>query len=969
MIVSVKKGLSVFLCVFCVLITVRAEAATGYTFRQWGQETLDQIETDFRLYGSTNRNLYAESLTQRFSAYAWPQGIMFGALTAAAKVDPSHLETVSAMADAFHNRYRCYARGYWAYNASAGNCGDRYYDDNAWIAMVYMELHELTGSAEYLNRAREILVFCMSGENGPGDTYTGGIRWHESNTEGVSICSTAPTILANLMVYQATGLDQYLTDGLRLYNWLTAASFLRTSSGIYHEINQGPLGYLTAVMIQSAVRLYRITGNTDYLTEAQRLAAAMESQFINMNTFALGQTGKWGGHDMTNAYVDLYEVDGNPYWLDIAAGYLKFLYENGKDAATGRYPERWNNTSGSPSAALIDNASVARAFWKMADTVGGDTPKYGFIRSRTAGRSLRLQASATADNTPLILYDEYASWTSQMWARVDLGNGYYQLRSRSANKTVQPINNQSTNNTPAVIAQTDAFHYTQQWQLIDVGNGYFNIQNRLTGKSLQPLNNAAANNTAVILTETNLQQPSQHWQFVGYSVPTPIKTYLSINDGDWIQANRAVLEIGDTLSLKAQTNAPDGGGTWTWTAPNGTTANGLQEVTRHNLQLDWAGRYFVSYTHPNGAVSRAAVEISVPAAITLYQHCDYRGWAASFGVGAYTLADLIAAGGRNNDASSVKIAPGYTVTFYDNDHFQGPSLVKTADEVCFVADGWNDRISSFIVEGSARPLAHWRFNDRSGALAADASGNQRHAHLINADDHTWTTGKHCGGLYLDGVDTYLRVPGFTGIGGGQSRTCTAWVKTTTTQENLVLSWGRLQPGQKWMFGTVNGRFGVGIWGGSITTERPINDGQWHHVALVIPDSAAAIDHIQLYIDGRLETQVIINNNRPIATAADEDEVLIGTRIDPGGVNTYYEGFLDEVRIYDRALSPSHIGTLYAADALTADIEPDGVVDIHDFIRLAETWQTAQTGPADLNCDGQVDLADFAILAEEWLRVL
>lgn len=962
---SIKKGVWVFLCVFCVFVFSRAEAETGYTFRQWGQETLAQIETDFRLTGSSTRNLYAESLTQRFSAYAWPQGVMFGALAAASKVDPSYLETVSSMADAFQSRYRCYAQGYWAYNASAGNCGDRYYDDNAWIAIVYMELHELTGSTEYLNRAREILVFCMSGENGPGNTYDGGIRWHESNTDGVSICATAPTILANLMAYQATGIEHYLTDGSRLYHWLEAASFLRTSSGVYHEINQGPLGYLTAVVIQSAVRLYRITADKAYLSEAQRLAAAMEAQFINTTTYALGQTGKWGGHDMTNAYVDLYEADGNPYWLDIAAGYLTFLHRNCKDPASGRYPESWNNTSGNASASLIDNASVARAFWKMAGTVGGETPRYGFIRNRISGRSLRLQSSSTTDNTPLILYDENASSSSQMWARVDLGNGYYQLRSRAAGKTVQPLANQSANNTPAVIAQTDAFHYPQQWRLIDVGNGYFNIQNRLTGKSLQPLNNRTANNTAVILTETNLAQQSQHWQFVGYAVPTPIKTYLSINNGDWIQTARAILEIGDTVTLKAQTDGPDTGGTWTWIAPNGATANGLQEVTRSDFQSDWAGRYFVCYTNSNGATSRAAVEITVPTAVKIFQHCDYRGWRASFGIGAYTLADLIAAGGRNNDASSVKIVPGYTVTFYDNDNFQGPSLVKTAEEVCFVSDGWNDRITSFIVEGSERPVAHWPFNERSGTVAADASGNQRHAYLFNAADNIRTTGKHCGGLRLNGVDSYLRVPGFTGISGGQSRTCTAWVKTTATEQNLVLSWGRPQPGQKWMFGTVNGQFGAGVWGGNITTERTINDGQWHHVALVIPDStAAAIDDIQLYVDGRFETEVNINPNIPINTAA-ADDVLIGARIDPADA-TYYGGFLDEVRIYDRPLSATHIGKMYADNALSADIVPDGVVDMLDFIRLAETWQAADAGAADLDCDGHVDLADFAVLAEEWL---
>jgi len=52
----------------------------------------------------------------------------------------------------------------------------------------------------------------------------------------------------------------------------------------------------------------------------------------------------------------------------------------------------------------------------------------------------------------------------------------------------------------------------------------------------------------------------------------------------------------------------------------------------------------------------------------------------------------------NEDISSVRIASGYTVTFYIDDNFQGSTLTKTADDSCFVDDGWNDQITSMRIQ-------------------------------------------------------------------------------------------------------------------------------------------------------------------------------------------------------------------------------------------------------------------------------
>ncbi|RAW00404.1 M57 family metalloprotease [Pseudochryseolinea flava] len=111
--------------------------------------------------------------------------------------------------------------------------------------------------------------------------------------------------------------------------------------------------------------------------------------------------------------------------------------------------------------------------------------------------------------------------------------------------------------------------------------------------------------------------------------------------------------------------------------------------------LPWNG--FTQY-------DQVAVQVLYPnsggGSVTLRQHCDYSGWTANFGIGSYNLAALQAAGAVNNDASSIRVPAGLRVTFYENDNLTGATLVRTADDNCFVNEGWNDRVSSLRVEAN-----------------------------------------------------------------------------------------------------------------------------------------------------------------------------------------------------------------------------------------------------------------------------
>ena len=336
---------------------VTEPARPGSEFAAWGEETLDAIERDFRKAGS---DLYVEALGKDPISFNWPAGVQLHALIAAGRI--AQAET---FANAIHDAYWCNTRDRWGYNAGAYGCGDRYYDDNAWVAKALMELHEKTQKAVYLERAREVLAFSMSGENAPDVQPHGGIRWHEGDADGQCLCATAPTLVANLMIHRATGEQQYLTDGLRLYEWVKNNRY---------GYGPGYRGYENAVITQGAILLFQITHDYKYLDDAHHIAYAMESNYVDWQTHALRETGQWGGHDMTNAYVDLFNADGDVTWLNIVAGYLEFLHANSKDQ-NGRYPETWTETGVEGKPELLFQAAAARAFARMGNTQGGG-PKF-----------------------------------------------------------------------------------------------------------------------------------------------------------------------------------------------------------------------------------------------------------------------------------------------------------------------------------------------------------------------------------------------------------------------------------------------------------------------------------------------------------------------------------------------------------------------------------------------------------------
>ena len=139
---------------------------------------------------------------------------------------------------------------------------------------------------------------------------------------------------------------------------------------------------------------------------------------------------------------------------------------------------------------------------------------------------------------------------------------------------------------------------------------------------------------------------------------------------------------------------------------------------------------------------------------------------------------------------------------------------------------------------------------------------------------------------------------YNGITGSTPRTIEAWIKTTSATQDIVY-YGANATGQKYRF-WVNGagQIRVEINGAYIVGTTAVNDGQWHHVAMV--QSGSAINSISLYVDGVIESISSISN-ATINTAGSSP-----VQITKGVHNTYWKGNIAEVRMWSSALSGAQL---------------------------------------------------------------
>ena len=105
---------------------------------------------------------------------------------------------------------------------------------------------------------------------------------------------------------------------------------------------------------------------------------------------------------------------------------------------------------------------------------------------------------------------------------------------------------------------------------------------------------------------------------------------------------------------------------------------------------------------------------------------------------------------------------------------------------------------------------------------------------------------------------------------------------------------------------------------------PVNDGRWHHVAVVVD----AGQSVQLYVDGRHDKQATVTGSVPQLIATPELPLAIGAGFDNSSQPTAfrYHGELADIRLVDRLLTPRQLGFLTAEERSTLSGDTRGSVN-------------------------------------------
>ncbi len=334
--------------------------------QQWGEQLLRQIDTTFWMPG---QKLYREETNADKPAFIWSASVELSALAAAARVAPDvYTERLKSYADALHVYWteRGGRAGFAAEPAPVQ--ADRYYDDNAWMALALLDTYAAVRDPQYLNWAEETLRFVLSGED---QQLGGGIYWREPDRPSKNACSTAPAIVAALRLYELNSNAQYVSAAQRLYEWTNA--HLQDHDGLFFDhvrmdsqVDPTKWSYNSALMVESNVEFYKLTGDAKYLAEAQRIARAAQARWVHTETGAVSDDAPFA-HLLAEAFLSLYAQDGEAHWKQLAFGAIHFTQAQA-NRANGHYGRRWDGLTTKPESAdrLIDWASAARAYWVAA---------------------------------------------------------------------------------------------------------------------------------------------------------------------------------------------------------------------------------------------------------------------------------------------------------------------------------------------------------------------------------------------------------------------------------------------------------------------------------------------------------------------------------------------------------------------------------------------------------------------------
>jgi len=331
------------------------------------EDALQRIESTLRVDNST---MYRERAPRAELPYAtlWPLSMWQSALIYAAQRDTQRYlptfrrlqKTLLAYWDEKHS-----PPGFDAY--PGGN--DKYYDDNAWMVLNYVQMYEMTRDRQWLKWAQDVHRFVWSGWD---EQLGGGIYWHQSR-KSKNTCSNAPALVSALWLYSVTRQPEYLLQAQQIHGWLTAR-LQDPGDGLFWDnmqmdgrVDRTKFPYNTALMIDANLWWYRLTSREEYRREALRLARSAEKYWFGWGSRAIEGFAPFVVK-LCEAYRQLARVTGDSRWnvlIDRTAAFVRTLR-----SPDGDYPEDWTGEERKPPVTSMMALASSACLFELASRAG-----------------------------------------------------------------------------------------------------------------------------------------------------------------------------------------------------------------------------------------------------------------------------------------------------------------------------------------------------------------------------------------------------------------------------------------------------------------------------------------------------------------------------------------------------------------------------------------------------------------------
>jgi len=245
-------------------------------------------------------------------------------------------------------------------------------------------------------------------------------------------------------------------------------------------------------------------------------------------------------------------------------------------------------------------------------------------------------------------------------------------------------------------------------------------------------------------------------------------------------------------------------------------------------------------------------------------------------------------------------------------------------------------VLSIAGDVSAELVGYWQFDEGSGTVAYDSSGYGNDGTLNGTPG--WVAGQLGGALDFDGSTDFVDIPHSDSLSITEQITISAWtnMRSNASGEMAIVSKGGWAANNLpyeltetagdvifWQFYDNEGR-------DTCSPDSPAVS-EWHHIAATYDGSI-----FKCYIDGELGDEWEYAGTMPENTLS----VMIGRRSTGG---TFYNGMIDEVAIFNQALTEDEIPGLMSG---VGGIGPASQPVPADGALYADTWVTLSWRPGD-----------------------